>query len=184
MEKSKIKIIVLIVVFAVLGGVMLYQLLPASKAPTARKTDEAGSSYEEQLVRAERMVELLPAQKILADDLQKKLKAYDKEVPPESDHTWLSRIINSAARDIGVQELSQKYRPTETADRKLAPELEKQYAEKMWEIRMQCGYHDLGKFLSSLEGSNRFLEIADINVEGNEPGKQKTTLLIRYIARK
>ena len=72
----------------------------------------------------------------------------------------------------------------ETSGRKLAKELVNEYSEKVWEIRMRCGYHELGKFLSSLEGSNRFLEVVDISIEGDGSPKQKIMLLMRYIVRK
>jgi Tfp pilus assembly protein PilO len=184
MDKKKKELAAMAAVFAVLGVVVIYQLMPGSASQPGAKEPGARTDYRERLMRAEHMVKLLPQQKIVGEELHKKLDSYKSQIPLESDHTWLSRRINSISRETGVQDVSQKFRSADTSGRELAPELQGAYVEKVWEIHMRCSYHELGRFLSALEGSAKFLEIMDIGIEGDGTDQQKIMLLICYIAKK
>ena len=63
-------------------------------------------------------------------------------------------------------------------------EWQAKYDERTSEIRMRCGYHELGNFLDRLESANRFLEVSDISIDGNDPGGRKVVLVIHYLVRK
>jgi Tfp pilus assembly protein PilO len=184
MEKKKLETVVLTAVVAVIGAVIIYQFLPAG-SPTGKREEAAvGEDYAGRLMRAERLVKILPEQKKLLSEQEQRLENLSAQIPPETDHTWLSRQINEISSEVGVEGVSQRYRPVESAQQRLSPDLKKIYAEKLWEIRMSCGYHELGEFLGRLEGGNGFLEVREIDIEGNDPGKQKIRLLISYIAGK
>ena len=184
MEKKRIELIAVIGIFSLLGVIVLYNLARLPKSKTSAKGQEAPGSYRAQLQEAELRVKRLPRQRQEVADLEKRVGAYRNEIPFESDHTWLSRQINSIASETGARDVSQRYLQVATPGLRLDREREGKYDERNWEIRMKCGYHELGNFLGKLESSNRFLEVTDISIEGNEPGGQKVVLVIHYLVRK
>jgi type II secretory pathway pseudopilin PulG len=184
MEKKRIELIVVIGIFSLLGVIILYNLVRFQKSKTSARGQEAPGSYRAQLLETELRVKRVPQQRQEVAELQKKVEPYRNEIPFESDHTWLSRQINSIASETGARDVSQRYLQTAAPRLTLDKEWEGKYDERNWEIRMKCGYHELGNFLGKLESSNRFLEVTDISVEGNEPGGQNVVLVIHYLVRK
>jgi len=184
MEKKRIELIAVVGIFSLLGMIILYNLVRLPKSKTSTKGQEAPGSYRAQLLDAELRVKRLPRQRQEVEDLEKKVSAYRNEIPFESDHTWLSRQINSIAAETGVRDVSQRYLQAAPPSLTLDKGWEAKYDERNWEIRMKCGYHEVGNFLGKLESSNRFLEVTDISIEGNEPGGQKVVLVIHYLVRK
>lgn len=186
LEKKKIEIIAMGVISALLVVILAWQLWPAGAPPGAKGAEkqETPGSYREQLLKAEMMVKHLTQQQAEFAELRDKLAAVAQDIPLENDQTWLSRQINAISVQAGVGDVSQRFMPAAAGAGSLDAEFKTTYAEKTWEIRMQCGYHELGKFLARLEGANKFLEITDISIEGNEPAGQKIVLLIRYLVRK
>lgn len=187
-EKKKMEIIAVSVMGALLMVVLAWQLWPSGAPPGAKGKDgekqESPGTYREQLLKAEMMVKNLVQQQTEFANIQDKLEATVKDIPLENDQTWLSRQINAISAEAGVGDVSQRFMPAAAGAVSFDEEFKAKYSEKTWEVRMQCNYHELGKFLAGLEGANKFLEVADISVEGNEPAGQKVVLLIRYLVRK
>ena len=185
MDKQKKQVIAIVAIFAIIGVVMVYQFMNISKPGTVNveKSDEKIGNYEQQLSKAEMMVKRLGAHRKIVEEKQNILDEYMKEIPLESDDTWLSRQINIVQRGTGVSVVRQRFREDLSAGIS-DQELGKKYAQRSRVIRLLCGYHELGNFLNRLEESNRFLEIVDINIDGNEPKGQKIEILIRYLVRK
>ena len=184
MERKQIQLIALGVLMLIVSGVLVYQFViaPGKGAPGA--APGAPVDYRAQLMKAEMLVKNLPQQREEVARLRQRVDAYASEIPMEDDHTWLSKQINKIAGETGVSDVSQKYQGAAVSDFKIESELQEKYAEKAWEIRMKCGFHELGNFLSKIENTNRFLEIKDISIEGNDPGGQKVVLLIQYLVRR
>lgn len=185
-EKKKIEIIAVSVIFGLLAVILAYQLWPsgAPKGAKGEEKQESPGTYREQLLKAEMAVKHLPQQREEVAELQRKLDAMAGEIPSENDQTWLSRQINAVSARTAVGDVSQRFIPAVGGGDSLSPELKGRYSERTWEIKMQCGYHELGKFLAGIEGANRFLEITDLSIEGNDPAGQKIVLLVRYLVRK
>ncbi len=185
-EKKKIEIIAVTVIFSLLAIVLAYQLWPsgAQKGAKGPERHESPDTYRNQLLKAEMAVKHLPRQREEVETLRRRIDEAVKEIPLESDQTWLSRQINAISARIAVGDVSQRFIPAAGGGDGLAPELKGRFSERTWEIKMQCGYHELGKFMAGIEGSNRFLEITAFSIEGNEPGGQKVVLLVRYLVKK
>ncbi|MEI6633100.1 MAG: type 4a pilus biogenesis protein PilO [Chlamydiota bacterium] len=185
-EKKKIELIAVAVIFSLLAVIVAWQMWPSpfAKGSKGREKQESPGSYRDQLLKAEMMVLHLPQQRAEVVDLQSKIDTAANDIPMETDQTWLSRQINAIARQSGVGDVSQRFIPVAAGISSLDADLKAKYAEKTWEIKMQCGYHELGKFLAGIEGTNRFIEITDVSIEGNEPTGQKVVLLVRYLVRK
>lgn len=184
MDKKRVEIIAVVVIFGILGVILFNNLVRSPAAKPGAKSQEPIGDYRTQLQETELRVKRLPRQRQEVDELQKKVDAYRVEIPLESDHTWLSRQINGIAGETGARDVSQRYLQAEPPRRKLDKEWAAKYDERAWEIRMRCGYHELGRFLDKLESSNRFLEVTDIAVDGNDPGGQRVVLVIHYLVKK
>lgn len=184
MDKKRAELIAVTVIFGLLG-VILFNNLVRSPAPKAgAKGRETPGDYRTQLQETELRIKRLPRQRQEVDELQKKVNAYRGEIPLESDHTWLSRQINGIAGETGARDVSQRYLQAAPPSLKLDKEWGAKYDERAWEIRMRCGYHELGRFMDKLENSNKFLEVTDIAIDGNDPGGQKVVLVIHYLVKK
>lgn len=181
LEKKQIEIIAVSVMFGLLAIVLIWQLLPIARVPSGTRPLESPGSLREQLQKAELAVKNFPRQREELGEMQKKLDAAAGEIPLETDHTWLSRQINEHATRAGVGDVSQRFLPAAAGGAGLDTTLKSRYSDRTWELRMQCGYHELGMFLAGLEGANRFLEVTDISIEGNDPAGQKVVLVVRYI---
>jgi len=184
LEKKQIEIIAVSAMFGLLAIVLAWQLWPSAKTTDGKEPLESPGSYREQLQKAEMAVKGLSRLREETEELQKKRDAALKEVPLETDHTWLSRQVNEHAARAGVKDVSQRYLPAAAGGGSLGDELKTNYSERTWELRMQCGYHELGQFLAGIEGANRFLEVTDISIEGNDPAGQKVVLIVRYLTGK
>jgi Tfp pilus assembly protein PilO len=184
LEKKQIEIIAVSAMFGLLGIVLAWQLWPAAKAPAGKEPLESPGSYREQLQKAEMAVRSLSRLRTEAEELQRKRDAVVKEVSLETDHTWLSRQVNEHAARAGVRDVSQRYLPAAAGGGSLGDDLKANYSDRTWELRMLCGYHELGQFLAGLEGANRFLEVTDISIEGNDPAGQRVVLIVRYLTGK
>ncbi|MCX6355438.1 MAG: type 4a pilus biogenesis protein PilO [Candidatus Aureabacteria bacterium] len=184
MGKNQIQLIVLGAMMLVVTGVLVYQFVitPGKGAPGSAAG--APVDYRSQLIKAEMLVKSIPQQREEVARLGQEVDAYAPEIPMEDDQTWLSRQINKISGMTGMSDVSQRYQGSSVSDFKFEGELQEKYAEKAWEIRMKCGFHELGNFLSELENTSRFLEIKDISIEGNDPGGQKVVLLVQYLARR
>ncbi len=184
MDKKRIEIIAVTVIFGLLAVVLFKNLVQSPGSKTGAKGQELSGDYSTQLQETELRIKRLPRQREEVEELQKKVDTYREEIPLESDHTWLSRQINSIASETGARDVSQRYLQAEPPRRKLDKEFGAKYDERAWEIRMRCGYHELGRFLDRLENSNNFLEVTDIAIDGNDPNGQKVVLVIHYLVKK
>jgi len=183
-EKKQTQAIVLGVIAVIAGVVLFYQfvIVPGKAGGPAGKGTVV--DVKAQLMKDEMLIKSMPQQKAEVELLERRIAEYSKEIPSESDNTWLSKQINRIAGRTGVRDVSQKFLPAYQPELKLTGALGDRYAVKAWEMRMRCGYHELGNFLNALENINRFLEIKSIDIEGNEPDGQEALLLITYLVGK
>jgi len=184
MDKKRVEIIAVIVIFGLLGVILFNNLVRSPGSKTGGKGKEPPGGYQAQLQETELRIKRLPRQRQEVEELQKKLDAYREEIPLEADHTWLSRQINSIAGETRARDVSQRYLQAEPPRHKLDKEWAAKYDERAWEIRMKCGYHVLGRFLDKLEKANDFLEITDITIDGNDLSAQRVVLVIHYLVKK
>lgn len=184
MEKKKIELIAVVVVFSLLGLILVRNLTSVSGTQAPPKTVEAPSSLREQLLKAEIMAKRLPEQRKEIAGLEKKLLDRLGDMPLDSDHTWLSRQISRIAGTSGVRDVSQRLVPVTAASAAIEKDLQDKYSVRTWEVTMKAGYHELGEFLDKLERSNGFIEVKDIRITGNEPEGQQIVFTILYLVRK
>lgn len=111
------------------------------------------------------------------------LESYQPLMPPERDVEWLRRRITELADESQVKLLSISPR---------APEDRGIYVRLSVEVEVECGYHQLGDFLSRLESSKEFVKLDSIDfrrekaitvkaVEEEAVGKAKLVVSTFYL---
>ena len=183
MEKKKLQLIAVIAIFAILAIVVIYQVVNLkSAAPGAKKAaEESPLTYKERLLKAEMLIKRLPRYRVIVKKKQDILDGYLEEIPMASDPAWLSRHINRIASEVGVGEVSQKFRPGLSTGKSIPKELADLFGERAWELHLGTGYHKLGRFLNELEEMNPFLNVENIDIKGNTSGRHDISLLVRYL---
>ena len=93
--------------------------------------------------------------------LKEKINYYEKKLPGEKEIPTILKYLSEAAKKMDV-------RITEIKPLKLEQEKSKDaklfYYETPILLNAECGYHQLGRFLSKLESADRFMKIDDIKI--------------------
>lgn len=106
-----------------------------------------------------------------------KVTRYEKMLPAEREIPSLLESLSEMAKSSNVKIIG--ITPTVTAS-----DTGTVYQELPILINAKSGYHELGRFLTSLEYSERFIKIADIDIKANSANPKKhdvDILLLTYI---
>ncbi|MEJ2746126.1 MAG: hypothetical protein P8123_10660, partial [bacterium] len=87
MDKKRVEIIAVVVVFGLLGVILFKNFLQSPGSKTGDKGKEAPGDYRTQLQETELRIKRLPRQRQEVEELQKRVDAYREEIPLETDHT-------------------------------------------------------------------------------------------------
>jgi type IV pilus assembly protein PilO len=107
-----------------------------------------------------------------------KVTYYEKMLPAEREIPSLLENLSDMAKRSNVKIIG--ITPTVTVDDKEGMI----YQELPIIINARSGFHELGRFLASLEYSERFIKIADIDIKANSSNPKKhdvDILLLTYI---
>lgn len=107
---------------------------------------------------------------------QDKIESYEQMLPAEQEIPKLLENLSQMARDSNVKIIG----ITPLPPKGQAQSSEQIYQEKPILITAKSGYHELGKFLSKLENSNRFMKVVDIKIKTNSatPKRHDVELLV------
>ena len=139
------------------------------------KTYKAVSKVRDAVSAAERDVSGTGALKKQADQYRDKIDSYERMLPVEQEVPKLLENLSGMAKESGVKIVG--ITPLQS---KQEGGPEQIYQEIPILISAKSGYHELGKFLSGLESSDRFMKVADIHVKENKstPKKHDVELLV------
>ena len=108
-----------------------------------------------------------------------KVGKYEKTLPTEEGIPSLLESLSDMAKDSNMNIVG--IVPILLKDVKLQSRV---YKEIPITISAKAGYHELGRFMSSLENSDRFIKISDIQMKFNKPTPKKHTtdlLVVTYV---
>lgn len=110
-------------------------------------------------------------------ELRDKMGRYDKMLPSEQPISSLLESLSAMARESNVKIAA--ITPLAVKEDK-ARESHRVYEEVPILISAKSGYHELGNFLARLEGADRFMKIADIEIKSNSatPKRHDVDLLV------
>jgi type IV pilus assembly protein PilO len=116
--------------------------------------------------------ELKPAKSTIAEmgglkkrlnDYNEKIELYEKRLPAEQEIPSLLENLSSMAKSANIKITS--IMPAPKAAEESAQKQNAIYKEIPILITAKSGYHELGKFLSDLENSNRIMKVVDISIK-------------------
>ena len=115
------------------------------------------------------------------EDLKSKAMSYSNKLPREEELPALLENLSTMAQNTDIK--ITKIFPTKDAETAADPKAAKSgiYQEKGISINAQCGYHQLGTFISEMEGAERFMEISDITIESvkTTPKRHNVQLIVK-----
>jgi type IV pilus assembly protein PilO len=165
-----------VAVVILLGGLFLYVrflLLPQIQWVT-KSYDKAGKILTEVRV-SERDAAQVDALKKQVSKYSEKIDSYEKMLPAEQEIPKLLESLSNMAKGanvkiLGITPMVSKQEPGPTEI----------YQEQPILINGRAGYHELGKFISDLENSDRFMKVVDISIRENKssPKKHDVELLV------
>jgi len=166
-KKTQVMILAgLLTVLAVvvyLSFILIPQVVRVSNA-----ISEAGSVGFE-LKEAEKNIANIPIFEKNKAAYAEKVDRYEKMLPVEQEIPSLLENLSSIAKSsdikiVGIIPVTVK------EDKSKKPQV---YQEIPILINAKSGYHELGKFLSSMENSDRFMKVADIQIKANAQSPKK-----------
>lgn len=130
----------------------------------------ANSIFRNQLVRIEnlkaKVAEERTKNRILTQigGIEKEIASYEPRITPKKDVEWLRRKVTEMADQAQVKIVS--ITPQ-------APDEKETYIRLPIRMEVECGYHQLGDFISKLESSKEFIKIdaLDLTVKEVERGR-------------
>lgn len=170
------KQLVVVMSVAVVVGLLFYLIVILRPQLTAIADirSKLGKARNE-LKSATNDIAMIPSMTSTVETYNKKIGTYDKTLPTEDGIPDFLASLSSMAKNCNMAILA--IVPVES---KTDTNPKKIYKEIPIKITARAGYHDLGKFLASLESSDRFIKISDIRVKYNSstPLKHDIELLL------
>ncbi len=111
---------------------------------------------EEELESARAVAELRPVLEKQIQEMGDKLSYYERRLPNEKEVPKLLVELRRAVEEEGVQLEALK-----AGD----PENRGTYTTVPFDVEVTGGYHELGKFVNTLESGERFLAVNDLSIE-------------------
>ena len=99
-------------------------------------------------------------------EYNEKVEWYEKKLPVEQEIPNLLENLSDMAKASNIKITS--IMPAPAAPENNAQRQSKMYQEIPIRITARSGYHELGRFLSNLENSNRFMKVTNIGIKSNK----------------
>jgi len=101
-----------------------------------------------------------------------KVESYEKKLPAEQEIPTLLENLSNMAKEsdikiVGIVPAMSYFKDDKYVNKSLI------YREIPILITAKSGYHELGRFLTSLENADRFMKVADINIKANKASPKK-----------
>ncbi|MDD5428100.1 MAG: type 4a pilus biogenesis protein PilO [Candidatus Omnitrophica bacterium] len=160
------------------GAVVLYAYLNFLLFPqvsrVARAFGKAGKLAAE-LKNTERDVSGIGGLKKQVAVYRDKIDSYESILPAEQEIPKLLEGLSEMAKKANVKIVA--ITPIQT---KQEPQANQAYQEMPILINARSGYHELGRFLNSLENTDRFMKVVDISIKENKatPKKHDVEILV------
>ncbi len=105
-----------------------------------------------------------------------KIKTYDSYLSPSTEVSWAVEAITSMANNAGLSVTSMSPMDPENGV----------YLDKLLlKIEADCGYHELGDFVSRLESYSKFLKISRLSLKRSKTGSElKASMVIAIFVAK
>lgn len=175
-QKNKKQTAILITLGAVFALIAYLNFLLIPQAASVVETFRTMSKLNSDVKGAVRNIAAIGAleKEIAVSD--EKIERYVKMLPAEKEIPAFLENLAAMARDANVRIVA----ITPVAGKETEGEKGRIYQEMPIQISAKSGYHELGHFLASLESSDRFIKVVDIDIRGNSsmPKRHDIDLLL------
>ncbi|MDD5680621.1 MAG: type 4a pilus biogenesis protein PilO [Candidatus Omnitrophica bacterium] len=175
-----------IIVFTVLiCGIILIGYVLLFFNPIISKLSDISrkvSKMQSDLNIASLSIESMPKMEKEVSGLKQKAIAYSNKLPREEEFPALLERLSAMAQTADVK--ITKIAPIKDADSTAAEKTVSPsaiYQAKGIMVNAQCGYHQLGNFISELERDERFMDVSDITIESvkTAPRRHNVQLIVK-----
>lgn len=125
------------------------------------------------LTNAKADIEKIDSMKKVIEEYKKKVGQYEKLLPTKEDVPAILENLSEMARNANMRIAGiVPMDPKESKSRRI-------YQEIPIAISAKAGFHELGRFMASVENSDRFMKVVDIQIRYNRanPKKQDIELM-------
>lgn len=112
-----------------------------------------------------------------------RINFYEKELPGEKEIPAVLRYLSDSARKLNVKITEIKPVGLDEVEGQESPI----YTGVPISLKAECGFHELGRFISELESADRFMKISDIKIVANPNDLEQhyvRMMVIAYVMRK
>lgn len=145
-------------------GILLVAAILAQKvvySPKAKKIERLRSQIREEEEKNRLLGEI--------DQIDQTLHSYQKKTPSGREVSWVLDKVTKIAKDMELSIISLEPQP---------PDDRGAYVRLPLKLEVECGYHELGRFLSQIESSEEFLRIESLQVKtGEQREKERSSIL-------
>ena len=156
----------MMLIAASVGAVILYLYVNFLLLPQIRGAVKAYNNAKKiyaEVKASERAVSEVDGLKRQVSQYQNKIESYEKMLPVEQEIPKLLEDLSNMAKESSVKIVG--ITPLQAKEPQTSEQI---YQEIPILINARSGYHELGKFLSDLEGAGRFMKVVDINIKENK----------------
>jgi type IV pilus assembly protein PilO len=179
-KNPKQAIAVLTGAFIIIMALYLYLVFLPQVGRLTVLLGQLGSASAE-LKNAKSEIAKIGKYKKTIEEYRSKVDLYEKRLPAEEE---IPSLLESLSRMAGASDIKiVGITPVASASLKERPDRRPKaaaYKEIPILINAKSGYHELGRFLSDLEGADRFMKVVDIDVKSSRgsPRKQDVELVV------
>jgi len=160
-KDKKTQVFILIGLVSVLAVIIYFSFILMPQVDRVFEAVGQASKIGADLKEAQYNISNIPKFKASIAAYEEKIDRYEKMLPTEQEIPALLENLSGMAKNsnikiVGIMPVITKEDKTKKAAI---------YQEKPILINAKSGYHELGKFLSSMENADRFMKVSDIQIK-------------------
>ena len=161
----------LMLILPTAGIIALFIFISRPKFKEIKKLDDEIVKAREELQETQKIARIKDKLIEEINALREGINYYERRIPGEKAISWLLIELSRVARQTGIKYLSISPQPEEKKE---------SYIRVPIRIEILCGYHSLGKFLSKIENSQRFMSVENIGIspDSSNPLKHRVSMII------
>lgn len=161
----------LMLIFPTAGIIALFIFMSRPKFKEIKRLDGEIGKAKQELEETQKIARIKDQLITEIKSLRESIDYYERRIPSEKAMSWLLIELSRVARETGIRYLSIT---PQAEDRK------ESYTRVPIRIEIQCGYHNLGRFLSKIENSQRFMSVDNITIspDSSNPLKHRVSMTI------
>ena len=161
----------LMLILPTAGIITLFIFMSRPKLKEIKKLNDEIVKSKAELVETQKTARIKDKLIEEINALRESIVYYERRIPGEKATSWLLIELSRVARATGIKYFS--ILP-------MAEEKKELFIRVPIKIDIQCGYHNLGKFLSKIENSQRFMNADNIVVipDSSNPLKHRVSMII------